>query len=81
VNGLKRENAREKLQSYGVASELSFLQCLALLFIGLKLVGEITWSWWWVLLPLWGPLAAVGALFAMAGVLYLLAARSDRKWR
>jgi hypothetical protein len=27
---------------------------LGLLFIGLKLGGVITWSWWWVTLPLWG---------------------------
>jgi hypothetical protein len=26
---------------------------LAVLFIGLKLTGHITWSWWWVLSPLW----------------------------
>lgn len=30
---------------------------LAVLFIGLKLTGYITWSWWWVLSPLWIPLA------------------------
>ena len=77
----RRLVAREKLQGIGVTSELSFLQCLALLFIGLKLVGEITWSWAWVLLPLWGPMAVVVALFAAAGVLYLLAAHSERKWR
>lgn len=26
---------------------------LTLLFVGLKLGGSITWSWWWVLSPLW----------------------------
>jgi hypothetical protein len=30
-----------------------FLPALALLFIALKLTGYITWSWWWVLAPLW----------------------------
>ena len=25
------------------------------LFIFLKLIGEIEWSWWLVTLPLWGP--------------------------
>ena len=24
------------------------------LFLGLKLTGEIVWSWWWVFSPLWG---------------------------
>jgi hypothetical protein len=26
---------------------------LTVLFVGLKLTGHITWSWWWVLSPLW----------------------------
>jgi len=26
-------------------------------FLTLKLVGKITWSWWWVSAPLWMPLA------------------------
>jgi hypothetical protein len=38
---------------------VSFLGLLAVLFIGLKLTGYITWSWWWVLAPLWGGLALV----------------------
>ena len=31
----------------------SFIYLLTTLFIGLKLLGSITWSWWWVLSPLW----------------------------
>lgn len=23
-------------------------------FLVLKLIGQITWSWWWVTAPLWG---------------------------
>jgi len=26
---------------------------LTLIFVTLKLVGFITWSWWWVLSPIW----------------------------
>ena len=36
---------------------ITFTGLLTLLFIGLKLTGYITWSWWWVLSPLWIPLA------------------------
>lgn len=36
-------------RSYGI----SFPAALALLFIALKLTGNIAWSWWWVLSPLW----------------------------
>ena len=45
---------------------MSFLGLLAILFIGLKLTNIIVWSWWLVLLPIWGPLAI--ALLLMAGV-------------
>jgi len=40
---------------------------LGLIFIVLKLVGTITWSWWWVLAPFWVPLAVVlgVAIFAV----------------
>jgi len=32
---------------------VSFVDLLAILFIGLKLTGHIDWSWWWVLSPIW----------------------------
>lgn len=37
--------------------KIGFSGLLALLFIGLKLGGVISWSWLWVLSPLWIPLA------------------------
>jgi uncharacterized protein (DUF983 family) len=36
---------------------------LFVLFVGLKLTGVITWSWWFVTLPLWLPVVLVAALF------------------
>ena len=33
---------------------IGFFGLLGILFIGLKLGGVIDWSWWWVLLPLYG---------------------------
>ena len=32
---------------------ISFGGLLAVVFITLKLCGVISWSWWWVLAPLW----------------------------
>ena len=32
---------------------LGFVGLLTILFIGLKLTGYITWSWIWVLSPIW----------------------------
>lgn len=49
-------------------SGVGFLGLLALIFIGLKLaeVGAVaSWSWWWVLAPLWGPLALFVILLAL----------------
>lgn len=40
-----------------------FLGLLTLLFIGLKLGNVITWSWLWVLSPIWIPFAFVAAIF------------------
>ncbi len=38
---------------------IGFTGLLAILFITLKLIGEIDWSWWWVLSPLWIPIAII----------------------
>lgn len=41
---------------------------LAALFIVLKLVGTITWSWWWVLSPVWISVSLTMAHGAATGV-------------
>ena len=38
---------------------IGFSGLLAILFITLKLTGVITWSWLWVLSPIWIPLLIV----------------------
>ena len=32
---------------------IGFTGLLTLVFIVLKLCGVVTWSWWWVLSPIW----------------------------
>jgi len=32
---------------------IGFVGLLTIVFIVLKLVGTISWSWWWVLSPIW----------------------------
>ena len=51
------------------SSGLGLVGALTLLFIALKLLGIITWSWAWVLAPLWiaagltlGFLLVIGAI-------------------
>jgi hypothetical protein len=41
------------------SSGLGLGMILFLIFMVLKLTGYITWSWWYVTLPLWGPLLLV----------------------
>jgi hypothetical protein len=36
---------------------IGFLGALTILFIALKLLNQIDWSWWWVLAPIWIPFA------------------------
>ncbi len=47
---------------------------LFLIFMTLKLTGDIDWSWWWVTAPLWIPLAAgitiMGIATLIAFILY-----------
>jgi len=32
---------------------IGFAGALTILFIALKLIGIISWSWWWVVSPIW----------------------------
>lgn len=45
---------------------MNFFDVLLIVFIVLKLVGVIEWSWWWVLSPIW-----IGALLVL--VIYFVA--------
>lgn len=50
---------------YIIASN-SVLDILLIIFVVLKVTGNITWSWWWVLSPIWIPLAAFLSVFTIA---------------
>lgn len=45
---------------------VGLLTVLGLIFIVLKLVGTIDWSWWWVLAPFWGQFAIAGLVLTIA---------------
>ena len=48
---------------------IGFAGLLTIVFIVLKLIHKITWSWWWVLSPLWIPTALVLVILAIvAGI-------------
>jgi hypothetical protein len=47
---------------------IGFSGLLTVVFITLKLCGIIHWSWWWVLVMLWAPLAFLLASLALIGI-------------
>lgn len=60
--------------SSGTSGGIGFGGLLTILFVGLKLTGYIAWSWWWVLSPLWIPVAIVLAILFFAVCLAGIAA-------
>lgn len=55
----------------------SLLTALAIVFIILKITGTTavaTWSWWWVLAPIWIPVAMILGIMAVAFIFLLLVA-------
>lgn len=50
---------------------IGFGGLLAIIFITLKLCGVISWSWLWVLAPLWIPLVCVALILIVAGIIVL----------
>lgn len=44
---------------------MSILAVVQIIFITLKLLGLLAWSWWWVLTPLWIGLAINAVIIAV----------------
>lgn len=49
-------------------SGLGFLEVLLIIFIVLKLTKLISWSWFWVLSPIWIPLGIITILLIAISV-------------
>lgn len=47
---------------------IGFTGALTILFIALKLLGKIDWSWWWVLSPIWIGLSIVIFILIIVGI-------------
>ena len=53
-------------------SGIGFPGLLTIVFIVLKLTGIITWSWWWVLCPLWLPFFIGITVIALFIIIYAI---------
>lgn len=68
------------MKTYNVSITFPWVGILTALFVTLKLTGTISWSWWWVFLPL---LLCAGVIaFAFVGlvVVSFFLARAERKF-
>ena len=57
------ENKKSEFNAWSL-----FLPTLSLIFIFLKLTGDITWSWLWVMGPIWIPIS----FWVLFGLTYVL---------
>jgi hypothetical protein len=53
---------------------IGFTGLLTIVFVVLKLLGKITWSWWWVISPIWIPVGLVLVLVAFIGIAAVIVA-------
>lgn len=58
---------------------IGFTGLLALLFIALKLLNVIDWSWWWVLAPLWGGIAFALVVLLTEFVVIIIKDKRDKR--
>lgn len=72
-------------QSQSQRGGIGFVGLLAIVFITLKLTGHISWSWVWVLAPIWISAAISLLVLAILGiimlVIYLADKREEKNWR
>ena len=63
--------------------QIGFCGALTILFIALKLCGTITWSWLWVLSPLWIGLSVslvALAIFSIVSIILLTREKKGKLW-
>ena len=56
---------------------IGFGGLLTIVFIVLKLLGKIDWSWWWVLSPLW---ISIGLALVILAIVALVAIVKSTKY-
>ena len=71
----RQRAARQRTRSAGLQNTLPVLVLVA--FVVLKLAGIISWSWWWVLSPLW--ISGIVLVFGLCAAVVLVRRQSRRQ--
>lgn len=66
------------MSNENVKVNLPVFTILGIIFITLKLMGYINWSWWYVLMPFWLPIAFGLLVITLMGVV-ALRNRNDKR--
>ena len=68
----RKKTMNENRNNSGTAGGIGFCGLLTIAFIILKLTGVISWSWLWVLAPIWIPAAIVIAVLLVVLIVVLV---------
>jgi hypothetical protein len=60
------------MASKSSSSGIGLTGVLFVVFLVLKLTGNIDWSWWWVTSPLWIPVAILLSIMFIAIIVFIL---------
>lgn len=74
-----RNNNNNTTNSGTVGGGVSFVGLLTIAFIVLKLTKVITWSWWWVLSPIWITWGLVIVMLFILGIASIALAIKENK--
>ena len=67
----------EKKEIY--SGGIGFCGLLTITFVVLKIMGVISWHWFWVISPLWLPLLLVIVIVAIMSLIFLLLCKKSNK--
>ena len=68
------------MSAEGSSGGIGFFGLLGVVFITLKLIGidpVASWSWWWVMAPIWGPAVLAVVVICVVGIFLGLMAAWD----
>jgi len=72
-NAIKQSRFSNTSNTMSSSSGISFPGALTVLFVGLKLTNVITWSWWWVLSPIWISFSLAIVILTIAIIIGIIA--------